>query len=51
MKVDYATLRARLADDADDARRVYEADQGKPSADFDSGLKQALEILETEVEV
>jgi hypothetical protein len=55
MKVEYATLRARLADDADDARRVYEADQGKPSAAFDSGryegLKQALEILETEVEV
>ncbi len=43
-------LRAELNTALADARRVYEADKGGPSAGFDSGrydgLKQALEILE-----
>jgi hypothetical protein len=52
VKADYTTLRARLAEALADARRVYEADKGSPSAAFDSGrydgLKQAIEILDDE---
>jgi hypothetical protein len=50
MKIDYEKLRERLVMAFDNARVVYEADKGKPSAAFDSGrydgLKEALQILD-----
>jgi hypothetical protein len=47
---DLEKLRTELAEALADARRVYEADKGGPSAGFASGrydgLKQAIEILD-----
>lgn len=51
MKIDYERLRERLEMAFNNARAVYEADKGKPSAAFDSGrydgLKEALQIVDS----